>query len=649
MATLLIDVGQTLAGYRLVRELGRGGFGTVWEAIHDETGAAVALKTLLADLTRDDDQRTFARFVAEVQSVRRIQHPNVVRVLDAGRGQDRAGRALGFYAMELLGGGTLKQLVSAHKKLPARQAVRVVKEAALGVQAAHAAGVIHRDIKPENIMFDNAGRVVVVDFGVCRFAEDQDLTLTGQMVGTIRYMAPEQLLDGEADARADVFALGAVLFHALTGQHLRAQKDMRGMFKGVTRGDDLRRVEEGALPEAVTDLLRKALVPEVDQRIPTAEALSTALDALWQALPDEPELPLAVLPAPVEVTTSTSGRSLPPVMGALLEASPSEPLQPVSVCPQCGATFDTPEELEAHGPYCAIPHRPAREVPAEAFLPPAPPVEESLELAHEPVRHHGVRCEFCGEPFSDETTLAAHLDGCEMRRWHERNFSSRPMVMQQVLHAPTASQRPTEEPAPVVGGLMGKVKGWLRKPQAQEAPDEMAQLRHQVSLLQDPDAARLGNKGLELLHQMDDMLRQGVADPMLAEMLRPRVAESARRLVQLCTALHFGRQFLKQFPPVHVERELMGLRQRGAAPDAVMRKEALLKDARTVQTMLQENTDRLQGIIDALGRSAARLNLSLVGTTPEENTRLGTMLDGLILDMDAMSSAVREMRKLGLD
>ncbi|MEW5851994.1 MAG: serine/threonine-protein kinase [Myxococcota bacterium] len=240
----LLRVGRTVGDYVLLSELGRGGFGIVFEAKDLRDNSRVALKTLRADLSSAQGQRALTRFLLEVRAVRQIKHPNVVKLIDAGRVDGDDGSVLAYYAMELLQGETLDQLVRTKGPMDALAAASVIRQAAVGLYTAHAQGIIHRDIKPGNIMLVTGGRAVVTDFGVCKILELQNVTTAGQVVGTARYLSPEQFLGITVDARSDVFALGALLFFLLTGEHLRISKDLVTLSRQVTRGEDVKRVKE---------------------------------------------------------------------------------------------------------------------------------------------------------------------------------------------------------------------------------------------------------------------------------------------------------------------------------------------------------------------------------------------------------------------
>jgi serine/threonine protein kinase/tetratricopeptide (TPR) repeat protein len=232
----MLQPGEVVSGrFRVVRFLGRGGMGEVYEAADLELGVHVALKTIRPDLASSD--HALLRFKKEVQLTRRITHPNVCRIFDIGRHvhSSESGKAalpeFTFLTMELLEGYTLLDLLRAKGKLHTNEALPIVEQAADALTAAHSLGIIHRDIKPSNIMLvskDGETRVVVTDFGLARFVATADsstvtqvspsLTAKAQPIGTVAYMAPEQLEGGEVTRATDIYALGLVMYEMAAGR-----------------------------------------------------------------------------------------------------------------------------------------------------------------------------------------------------------------------------------------------------------------------------------------------------------------------------------------------------------------------------------------------------------------------------------------------
>ncbi len=209
----LFPPGKLLAGrYEIIRVIGRGGMGVVYRAHDRELKEVIAIKAILPDLLADDPI-VAEQFRSEIRLARRISHRNVVRTHDLGESEGTA-----FVTMEYVEGITVRELLRTRGKLGVSSAIALIRQLADALAVAHAAGVIHRDVKPENALIDHEGVLKVMDFGIARLAEASTTrTQTGMTVGTLGYMAPEQLMGEEVDARADLYALGGVFYECLTG------------------------------------------------------------------------------------------------------------------------------------------------------------------------------------------------------------------------------------------------------------------------------------------------------------------------------------------------------------------------------------------------------------------------------------------------
>ena len=223
MALSVPSVGDTVAGkYRIEAVLGRGGMGVVYAARHAISERRVAVKWMEADLQGDPE--ALERFVREARAMGRIEHPNVVGVLDVGTEAPMA-----YLVMEILRGESLRALIEREKRVEPTLAVRTILPAMEGVEAAHRAGVVHRDLKPENLFVVRdasgvAATTKVLDFGISKLTETDakqksgsKLTKTGHVVGTPTYMSPEQVRGTLIDARTDVWSLSVILYEMLSG------------------------------------------------------------------------------------------------------------------------------------------------------------------------------------------------------------------------------------------------------------------------------------------------------------------------------------------------------------------------------------------------------------------------------------------------
>lgn len=284
--------GSTVGPYRLQKALGAGGMGEVYLAIDERTNRKVALK-LLPDYFNDDPQRVH-RFQQEARAVLALNHPNIVTTYEVG---DVDG--VSFIATEFIEGDTLRQVL-AQRRLSTREGLEVITQIADALAAAHDAGIVHRDIKPENIMLRPDGYVKVLDFGVAKLSGpvsslsvNPNATSPGMLIGTARYMSPEQARGIDVDGRSDLWSLGVVFYEVLSG---------RVPFEGATPSDCIAAIlerEPAALqsyaPEIPTELswsVRKLLRKDRDERYQSARELLGDLRELQQELSVQSRLDL---------------------------------------------------------------------------------------------------------------------------------------------------------------------------------------------------------------------------------------------------------------------------------------------------------------------------------------------------------------------
>jgi len=207
-----LTTGSTFAGrYQVIEELGKGGMGRVYKVLDSEVKEKVALKILKPEIAADEE--TIERFRNELRFARKISHKNVCRMYDLSREQGTQ-----FITMEYVEGENLKSLMRRMGQFSVGKAVSVARQASEGLAQAHQLGVVHRDLKPQNIMIDNEGNVRIMDFGIARSLKGKGITDARVMIGTPEYMSPEQVDGAEADGRADIYALGIVLYEMLTGK-----------------------------------------------------------------------------------------------------------------------------------------------------------------------------------------------------------------------------------------------------------------------------------------------------------------------------------------------------------------------------------------------------------------------------------------------
>lgn len=263
--------------YQLLRELGRGSAGTVWEAEHLIVGKRVAVKILHESLARDAGLR--GRIVSEARAAARIAHPHVVDIHDLG--VTRSGAP--YLVMELLEGESLEAMLERRHSLPSAHAVELVLQVLGGLAAAHALGIVHGDLKPANVIVTHPRpdrpHCVVLDFGVARSAGDHD----GLLWGTLLYMSPEQAQGAPADARSDLYAAALLLFELVTGRTPHEPGEPHVVQSRIARGE--RKSIATLAPNMAPQLARvieQALAQEPDDRPQTARDFAARLTAAVQ-------------------------------------------------------------------------------------------------------------------------------------------------------------------------------------------------------------------------------------------------------------------------------------------------------------------------------------------------------------------------------
>src|SRR5688572_29793873 len=199
---------QRLGPYRIERLLGRGGMGTVYVGVHAETGERAAIKALA--LTPADDQNFRQRFMAEIETLKQLKHPNIVQMLGDGEQDGHL-----FFVMELVEGRSLQEVLQAGHLFDWCEVVRIAIDICGALKHAHDCGVIHRDLKPANLLQTTDGRVKLTDFGIAKLFGATHRTADGSVVGTADYMAPEQADVRPVTNRLDLYSLGAVMFTLL--------------------------------------------------------------------------------------------------------------------------------------------------------------------------------------------------------------------------------------------------------------------------------------------------------------------------------------------------------------------------------------------------------------------------------------------------
>lgn len=281
--------GQTLGRYVLDRLIGSGAMGSVYLGRDPKIGRPVAIKTLaLSQLFAGAElAEARTRFFREAETAGRLQHPGIVTIFDAGED-----RGLAYIAMEFLGGHDLQRHTQSACLLPVSKVLDITARLALALAYAHRQGVVHRDIKPANVMLDSdTGTVKLTDFGIARIT-DSSRSRTGMVLGTPSYMAPEQMAGDVVDGRADLYALGVVLFQLLTGRLPHEAPSLAALMRQIANEPalDVRSLRPD-LPEALANVVALALEKRPALRYADGQQLADDLRAVAAMLPRGDDAP----------------------------------------------------------------------------------------------------------------------------------------------------------------------------------------------------------------------------------------------------------------------------------------------------------------------------------------------------------------------
>jgi beta-lactam-binding protein with PASTA domain/predicted Ser/Thr protein kinase len=265
--------------YHVRSRIAHGGMATVYLATDTRLDREVALKVMHADLARDAD--FVGRFIGEAKSVARLSHPNIVGVYDQGADGDYL-----YLAMEYVPGRTLRAVMRERGWLPWQEALTVIDPVLAGLAAAHQAGIVHRDVKPENVLITGDGRVKVVDFGLARASAAVGNTRAGMIIGSVAYIAPEQVTGAPSDARSDVYAAGIVLFEMLTGrQPFSGDTPLAVAYAHVNSDVPVVSSLVGGIPQGVDQLVRAATSRDQQQR-PTNAGVFLRVTRALRGMPE---------------------------------------------------------------------------------------------------------------------------------------------------------------------------------------------------------------------------------------------------------------------------------------------------------------------------------------------------------------------------
>jgi tRNA A-37 threonylcarbamoyl transferase component Bud32 len=296
---------QRLAGrYVLQESIASGGMASVWRAVDEVLARTVALKVLRHDLAEDP---VFAeRFQAEAVAAARLTHQNIISTFDAG--QDDGVR---YIVMEYFEGRTLRDVLDARGPLEPDDAIRLILPVLSALGFAHQNGFIHRDVKPANILVSADGRVKVADFGIAKAAfATHDLTVSGAVLGTVRYVSPEQVQSSEVDRRSDLYSTGVVLYELLTGRPpFVAETDIATAMMRLTTDPLPPRAIRPSIPRAMESTVLKAMARRPDDRFVSAESMGAALQRCLSSGAPTPATGIPPAVAPGRATRSRAAAS----------------------------------------------------------------------------------------------------------------------------------------------------------------------------------------------------------------------------------------------------------------------------------------------------------------------------------------------------
>jgi len=288
-----MTLAKRIGKYPVIREIGKGAMGTVYEGFDPDTGEKVAIKILRAEHLADSSaDSASARFEREAQATRRLRHPNIVAVREYGE----QGR-IKFIAMELLNGQELRRLMHERGRFGLDDAVFVLLQLLDALGHSHQQGVVHRDIKPSNVMVMDGLHIKVMDFGIARI-ESAAFTQIGTMLGTPSYMSPEQMRGEPADGRADLWAAGVMLYEMLVGRGPFAAATPVGVMQNALALEPVPvSTLVAGLPTSIDAVLRRALARRREDRFQAAGDFAGELMKVAAAAADAVDLELAFEPA----------------------------------------------------------------------------------------------------------------------------------------------------------------------------------------------------------------------------------------------------------------------------------------------------------------------------------------------------------------
>jgi len=307
-----------LGRYEIISELGQGAMGVVYKATDPLIDRMVAIKTINLGLALEEKEEYEARFYQEAKAAGRLSHPNIVTIYDVGKSGDVA-----YIAMEFLQGREVRDILNEHANLPVDQVIDMVSQVALGLAYAHEHGIVHRDVKPSNIMVIRDGHVKITDFGIARMESASVRTQTGIVMGSPKYMSPEQVMGKLIDQRSDIFSLGVMLYEMLTGKAPFFGENVNAiMYQTLNGVPPPPSTLNPAVPDMLNFIVAKALAKNLDDRYQNAKELADDLRACRQEVPRQQ----AVSSKPSVAATTVSLQDATPAVTRLDDGEESKPV-----------------------------------------------------------------------------------------------------------------------------------------------------------------------------------------------------------------------------------------------------------------------------------------------------------------------------------
>jgi serine/threonine protein kinase len=369
--------GQSLGGYYLEKEIGRGSMGVVYRGRQIALNREVAIKVLPQAHARDSSY--IARFIREAQIIAGLNHPNIVQIYDAGQLNK-----LLYFVMEYVQGPTLASLLHLDGTITQHLAVEYAAQIADALHAAYSErDVIHRDIKPENLMLNRWGKMKVMDFGLARATGSQRITMAKTLVGSIYYASPEQIWGETLDNRSDIYALGVVLYEMVTGQRPFTGRSMQELTQAIISGaPKTPRLLNPEIPPELEQIIWKALAKDRNQRFEDAGLMAQSLRALYAQPPTDtyPTGPLHARKSYIDDSQPSSNPYVP--RGYVITQPPKRPpaQRPAYLDSEPQSGPQIPEITSPTAP--AASHRRIEESTQPLAALPATQVQSSRHLLH---------------------------------------------------------------------------------------------------------------------------------------------------------------------------------------------------------------------------------------------------------------------------